>query len=478
MKPLPSFMAPPARGLLTPDNLHDYQRFAINHQCSKPHTNLWLDMGLGKTIITLTSIAHLQARGWLGPVLVVAPLTVVETVWQQQAQEWEHTRHLRFSRITGDQNRRTTQLLKTQADIYLINYENLMWLKNTLQHYFMRRGKAPPFNGVVWDEISKMKNSVAKRVNSVLAWLPYTKWRTGLTGTPSGNGYEDLHGQYLVLDQGARLGTSLPAYRNRWFRSAGDYRRVLQPGADQQIHALIQDITIEMSEEQYLQLPPMVVNDIWIDLPGGLRTQYQKLEDDMYFELENGLAVEVFNAAAKTNKCLQFSNGAVYLEPGEPEFEVVHDYKLEALDRILDESPGQPVLVGYAYTSDAERIMERYKSLRPVNLTKSKDKAADIQRWIKGDIRLMVGHPASMGHGVDGLQKRGNIAVWFGPNWSLELYKQFNARLRRQGQGRPVVCHRILTRDTLDEAVIDALASKDTTERGLRSAIRKYRTGR
>ena len=198
----------------------------------------------------------------------------------------------------------------------------------------------------------------------------------------------------------------------------------------------------------------------------------------MFFELENGDQKEVFNAAAKTNTCLQFANGAYYLQPGEPEFNHIHDLKLDALDRVLDESPGQPILCGYAFKSDAIRIMERFKGLSPINLTAAKDKHQAILAWKAGEIRLMIGHPASMGHGVDGLQEKGNIAVWFGPNWSLELYKQFNARLRRQGQGRPVICHRILCRDTLDIAVVDARANKDTTEQGLRSAIRNYRRDR
>ncbi len=473
---MPAFLRQPT-GLLTEADLHHYQRTAIQHQCTVPFTNLWLDMGLGKTIVTLTSIATLQRKGFLGSVLVVAPLTVVETVWEQQAREWDHTRHLKFRKLTGSQGNRLSQLMAGKPDIYLINYDNLQWLGNTLHQYFIGRGKPPPFNGVVWDEISKMKRSTTKRVRSARRWLPYMKWRTGLTGTPAGNGYMDLHGQYLVLDGGTRLGTSITAYRDRWFYKEG-YRYHLFNDSEEKIHDLIADITIEMSEQEYRRLPPMITNNVYVYLQGSLRKQYDDLEQQMFVELDSGFEKEVFNAAAKTNSCLQFANGAVYREPGALDWEHVHDLKLEALSRVIDESPGQPLLVGYAYKSDAERIMKRFKDLHPVNLTDTKDKLKAIEDWKAGNIQLMLGHPASMGHGVDGLQRRGHIAVWFGPNWSLELYKQFNARLRRQGQGEPVVCHRILAKDTLDEAVIDAIAAKNTTEQGLRSAIRSYRNRR
>jgi SNF2 family DNA or RNA helicase len=463
--------------MLTPDLLHGYQQKAVNFQCTHPHSMLWLDMGLGKTVITLTSLAHLIRTQFLKGVIIVAPIRVIRLVWRQEAVKWEHTKHLRFSMITGTKDQRTRALLRP-ADVYMINYENLGWLSETLQTYFVKKERPMPFNGIIWDEISKMKNSATNRVKAFRKIADKFDWATGLTGTPASNGYKDLHGQFLVVDRGERLGTSKTAFRTRFYKKAGPYKEVPYEDTEDTIKKLIGDITLEMSAEDYNPLPDLMVNNIEIEMPDDLRTKYDKMEKEFFLVLDSGKEVEAFNQASLTNKCLQFSNGAMYPVAGMPLWEPVHDLKLDALEDIIDEAQGSPILCAYAYRSDAARIMKKFEHLDPINLTECKSEASltnAMHRWKTGDCQLMIGHPASMGHGIDGLQKNGHILVWYGLNWSLDLYEQFNARVRRQGQGVPVICHRIMCKDTLDQAQGMALDDKATTQAGLRNAVKQYR---
>jgi SNF2 family DNA or RNA helicase len=463
--------------MLTPDLLHGYQQKAVNFQCTHPHSMLWLDMGLGKTVITLTSLAHLIRTQFLKGVIIVAPIRVIRLVWRQEAVKWEHTKHLRFSMITGTKDQRTRALLRP-ADVYMINYENLGWLSETLQTYFVKKDRPMPFNGIIWDEISKMKNSATNRVKAFRKIADKFDWTTGLTGTPASNGYKDLHGQFLVVDRGERLGTSKTQFKTRFYRKVGPYKELPYDDTEDTIKKLIGDITLEMSAEDYNPLPDLMINDIEIEMPDDLRTRYEKMEKEFFLVLDSGKEVEAFNQASLTNKCLQFSNGAMYPVAGMPLWEPVHDLKLQALEDIIDEANGSPILCAYAYRSDAARIMEKFKHLDPINLTECKSEASltnAMHRWKTGDCQLMIGHPASMGHGIDGLQKNGHILVWYGLNWSLDLYEQFNARVRRQGQGVPVICHRIMCQATLDQAQALALDDKATTQAGLRNAVKQYR---
>lgn len=463
--------------LLTPDLLHEYQKKAVNFQCTNPNTMLWLDMGLGKTVVTLTTVAHLIRTSFLKGVLIVAPIRVIRLVWRQEAVKWEHTKHLRFSVVAGTRDQRTRALLRP-ADVYMINYENLKWMAETLNTYFIKKNKPLPFNGLIWDEISKMKNSATDRVKSIKGVLPHFDWTTGLTGTPASNGYKDLHGQFLVIDKGQRLGTSKTAFKTRFYRKVGPYKEMPYEDTETTIKQLIGDITLEMSAADYNPLPDLIVNDLEIDMPEDLRARYELMEREFFLTLDSGAHVEMFNQASLTNKCLQFSNGAMYPVAGMPLWEAVHDFKLDALEDIIDEAQGSPILCAYAYRSDAERIMKRFEKLRPINLTQCKSESSlnnAMHRWKTGDCQLMIGHPASMGHGIDGLQKNGHIMVWYGLNWSLDLYEQFNARIRRQGQGAPVMCHRILMKDTLDKAQALALDEKAQTQSGLRNAVKQYR---
>lgn len=461
--------------MLTPSDFHKYQEEAYLHILNHNASMLWLSMGLGKTVVTLTAIRTLQKMSQVKAVLVVAPLRVCKTVWRQEARKWSHLTDLRFSFILGDQSQRQQALLR-QADIYLINYENIPWLTEQIEHYWLARGRYAPFDMIVWDEVSKMKNATSKRTASIARILPFFNRRVGLTGTPASNGLKDLHGQFLVVDNGARLGMDKGAFMAMYFHT-NPYSRRLEPFNDTEarLKHKIGDITMQV-DGSAVDRPPFSLNDIYVQLPPGQQEQYRLLEEEMFLELETGEEVEVFNAAAKTNKCLQFANGAVYTDPETMDWAPVHDAKLDALEEIVEETGDEPLLVAYSYRSDVARIKSRYPDA--VNLTEAKgDLEEVVDLWNRGGIKMLIGHPASVGHGLN-LQKGGHNLVWYGLPWSLDLYEQFNARVYRQGQKAPVICHRILTQDTLDEGVRDSLVDKATAQDGIRDAIRKYRATR
>jgi SNF2 family DNA or RNA helicase len=489
-------MTPP---LLTPQHLHAYQREAVLHQLYNDDSMLWLQMGLGKTPITLTTIVDRMRAGQVQKVLVFGPLRVIQAVWAREARKWAHTKHLRFSVVHGHKDKRLRALF-TDADIFLINYENMNWLAQTLDHYYLAQEKPLPFQMVVYDEVSKLKNSTSLRIAGgnrdrkdkrgevykikVTGWrklIPHFKYRTGLTGTPASNGYLDLHGQYLAVDGGKRLGEYVTHYKDSYF--ASDYMGwTYSPTAigKQWIEHQIFDITKKMDTKDYLDLPESKVVNLMVDLPEKARKAYNEVEANMFTRLDSGSEVEVFAKNSISNKCLQFCNGSPYLSSESKEYEAVHDAKLDALDDVLEEAAGSPVLCSYTFKSDAERIMKRFKKkYNPVNLTAtpSTDTEEVINMWNNGQVRLMIGHPASMGHGVDGLQESGSIIVWFGLNWSLELYDQMIGRLDRQGQKNSVSIIRILCRDTVDLAVADALIRKADDQDGLKAALQRYRDG-
>lgn len=449
------------------------------------------------TPITLTSIVDRMRMGSVQKVLIFGPLRVVQAVWSREAKKWEHTRHLRFSVMHGSKEKRLRALF-ANADVYLTNYENMNWLAETLDHYYLSQGKPLPFQMVVYDEISKLKNSTSLRMAGgsrdrkdrygevhkikVTGWrkiIPHVPIRTGLTGTPASNGYLDLHGQYLAVDGGQRLGAFITHYKNDFFES--DYMGWSYTPTEmgkQRIEELISDITKKMDAKDYLDMPAVKVTNLMVDMPEKARKWYQEVEKEMFTQLESGREIEVFSRSSVSNKCLQFCNGSPYF-PDSTEFEAVHDAKLDALEDVLEEAGGSPVLCSYTFKSDAARIMKRFKKYKPVNLTAvaSKDTEKVINNWNSGRIKLLIGHPASMGHGIDGLQESGSTVVWFGLNWSLELYEQMNGRIDRQGQTRPVSVIRILCRDTIDLAVADALERKTDDQEGLKSALQRYRDG-
>jgi SNF2 family DNA or RNA helicase len=484
--------------MLIPSQLYNYQKKAILHQLYNPLSMLWIGCGLGKTIITLSTIEHRMRAGQVQKTLIFGPLRVIYNVWEREARKWMHTQNLTFSIIHGPAKKRLRNLF-ANVDIYLCNYENMAWLSNQLDHYYISQDKPLPFQQIIYDEITRVKNSNSVRVGGgwkyynkgqphetrerLIGWrkiIPHFQYRSGLTGTPAANSYIDLHGQYLCIDNGNRLAPYITHYRDSYFTQAYDgfTYRPTEVGK-YWIEHKISDITIKMDAEDYMELPPLKTNDIYINLPDKATKHYKEVEKEMFTRLDNGTEIELFNQASVSNKCLQFANGAPYNRPGELEYTKVHDAKLEALDSIIEEAHGETILIGYNFKSDADRIMKRYRTLRPVNLTKTPVNQFNdvLKKGNAGDIKLMVGHPASLGHGVDGLQDFCKIIVWFGLNWNLELYNQLIDRIaggvRRT---EPVTMHRILAQDTIDLAVMDALNRKESDQAGLKAAIDRYRT--
>lgn len=508
------YLAATDEAKLTPDMLHQYQKQAVYHMLYHPDSMLWLQTGLGKTPITLTAIVDRMRAGQVKKTLIFGPLRVVQAVWAREARKWTHTRHLRFSVMHGTLEKRRRALF-ADADVYLCNYEGMNWLAEELVHYYLSQGKPLPFDMVVYDEVTKVKSSTSKRVaggkrdvedrwgvtttRKITGWraiLDHFSYRVGLTGSPASNGYLDLHGQFLVVDGGARLGPYVTHFKDSYFSSDySGWKYTPTERGKELIEGKIADITIKMDAKEHLpDMPDCITRDIWVPLPPKARKIYDEMEDKMFTALDSGTEVEVFNKASVSGKCLQIANGSVYhggamAQLGEHEeehtaarlsksaWEKVHDAKLDALSDIIEEAGGRPVLCAYAFKPDAERIMERFKALKPVNMTAapSSQTEALINKWNSGGIKLMIGHPASMGHGIDGLQDSGSIVVWFGPNWSYELYTQLCARIDRQGQTRPVSIIRILAEDTVDLVAIDSLVRKRDDEEGLKDSLRRYR---
>lgn len=484
--------------MLNRDNLHDYQKECVTHINENPDSMLWLQMGLGKTISSLTALIDRMGRGEVKKTLIFGPLRVIQSVWAKECLNWEHTKHLRCSVMHGNKKKRLTRLFR-EADIYLINYEAMNWLADQLHHYYISQGKPIPFEMVIYDEVSWLKNSTTKRMDGgkrevkdkngdvtvikSIGWrkiIPHFKYRIGLTGTPASNGYLDLHGQFLAVDNGERLGEYITQYKDRYFKPDHmGWSHELPDQNREEIEQRISDITIKMNAKDYLDLPEVSYVNMMVELDDKAQEIYNGVQEELFAVLDSGEEVELFSKQAVSTKCLQICNGSVYYNE-KREYELVHSAKLDALEEILEEANGQPVLCSYTFKSDAEQIMKRFnKKYKPVNLTAtpSKDTQKVIDNWNQGKVKLLVGHPKSMGHGIDGLQKSGSILVWFGLNWSLELYEQMNGRLNRQGQDKPVSIIRILAENTIDMAVLDAIINKEDTQEGLKRALDRYRKG-
>ncbi|MGX7196745.1 SNF2-related protein [Enterococcus olivae] len=441
--------------------LHEYQEYSKDFILDHPYCALLLDMGLGKTLSSLTAIEELiNVFGDVENVLVIAPLSVAEKTWSDEIAKWDHLQHLTFSKVLGSQKQRLAALSK-KADVYLINRENVEWLVN----HYQRRW---PFQTVIIDELSSFKSSSAKRFKALRKVRPTMKRVIGLTGTPSPNSLMDLWPQIYLLDQGERLCKTITQYRNKYFvpdQQNGHivYSWRLRPGAEEAIYKKISDICVSMKAKDYLQLPPRTNNIVSVELDEKDRRKYKELEREYVLEMKDADVV-ASNAATLSNKLLQLSNGAIYDEFGN-EWEI-HEKKLEALGRIIDEAQGQPVLVFYQYRHDLDRIQATFKQAKKLDVA-----AGDIDAWNKGKIPVLLAHPQSAGHGLN-LQAGGHIIVWFGLTWSLEYYQQANARLDRQGQKEPVIVHHLVTTDTIDEQVIKALENKEVGQEALMAAVK------
>lgn len=441
---------------------HDYQEHAIKKILDLPAVGLLLDMGMGKTICALTAVLDLL-HNWfdVAKVLVIAPKRVAEDTWSRETQKWEHTRHLKTAKALGTAKQRKAAL-ESQADIYVINRENVEWLVN---HY----GKDWPFDMVIIDELSSFKSSKAKRFRALRKVRPFIKRIIGLTGTPAPNGLIDLWPQLYLLDQGERLGKTVTGYRDQYFEPGRrDPRRGIvfewkpKAGVEEAIYEKISDICISMQAKDYLQLPERVNNVIPVRLPAEARAKYEQLEKDLLLEFKESDVV-ADTAAVLSNKLLQMANGAVYDE--DKAVKHIHDAKLDALEDVIEAANGKPVLVYYAYRHDRDRIKAKFKNARFLDTEK------DIADWNDGKVELLLAHPASAGHGLN-LQTGGHIIVWFGLTWSLELYQQGNARLDRQGQQYSVVVHHLVAEGTIDEDVMKAIEGKAVGQDALLEAVK------
>jgi SNF2 family DNA or RNA helicase len=438
---------------------HEYQTYSTNFILEHPISAIFLDCGLGKTVITLTAINELiYDRFEVSKVLVIAPLRVAANSWPSEFAKWDHLKNLSYSVVLGTEAERKAALQK-KADVYIINRDNVQWLVE-------KSGIPFDFDMCVIDELSSFKSHTSKRFRSLLKVRSKFRRIVGLTGTPSSNGLMDLWAEFRVLDMGQRLGRYIGQYRRAFFVPDKRNAQIIfsykpLPGAEDAIYKRISDITISMKSGDYLKMPKLVINEVPVYLSPSEQEQYDKLREEMVIDLK-GKEIDAANAAALSGKLLQMANGAIYDENKEPI--LIHNRKLDALEDLIEGANGKPVLVAYWYQHDLLRIKERF-DVREIKTTK------DINDWNAGKIPVAVIHPASAGHGLN-LQAGGSTLIWFGLTWSLELYQQTNARLWRQGQTSTVVIHHIITKGTIDENVMAALRKKEKTQDGLIDAVK------
>ena len=427
---------------------HGYQKKATERILQQKRVGLFLDMGLGKTVITLTAIKELIEDFAIWKVLVIAPKRVAEDTWSREHEKWDHLSGLRISKVLGTPAQRM-KALKAEADIYLIGSDNVKWLVELM-------GKSWPFDMVVIDELSSFKNPSAQRFKALRKVIPASDRVVGLTGTPSPNGLMDLWAEIYLLDRGERLGTTISAYREKYFRAGARngyivYKWEPYSYSQKEIERKISDIGMSMMD-----------NEIKIRLSPKEMKQYDQMEREQLLRID-GEAVVALNAAAVMNKLLQMANGSVYADGGDAV--KIHEKKLDALEEIID-TTGEPVLVFYSFRHDLEAIKKRIPDAREL------ESSEDIARWNQGEIPVLLCHPASVGYGLN-LQDGGHVIVWYGLTWSLELYQQANARLYRQGQQKAVIIHHLIAEGTVDEQVMRALQHKDTSQSALLAALKE-----
>ena len=441
---------------------HEYQKYTIEYIKQNPISAILLDMGLGKTVISLTAINDLMYDSFeVHKVLIIAPLRVARFSWGAEIRKWEHLKNLRYSIVVGTEKERRAAL-QQKADIYIINRENLPWLiENTYFDYDM----------VVVDELSSFKNHQAKRFKALMKVRPQVKRIVGLTGTPSSNGLMDLFAEFKLLDMGQRLGRFIGQYRTAYFQpdkmnGMVVYSYKTLPGAEEKIYEKISDITISMRATDHLQMPELISSQYEVELSAAERIKYELLKKDLVLPIGDD-EITAANAAALSGKLCQLANGAIYDDDNKAVR--IHDRKLDALEDIIESMNGRPLLVAYWFKHDFDRIAERLSELK-VPFSKL-DTDESIEKWNSGEIPVALIHPASAGHGLN-LQSGGSTLVWFGITWSLELYQQTVARLWRQGQKHTVVIQHIITKNTIDENIMTALEKKEHTQTALIEAVK------
>lgn len=442
--------------MLTLDNMHDYQNRAVQFIKDEKRCALFLDLGLGKTVSSLTAASDLLDGLAVNKVLVIAPLRVANSVWAQECENWNHLSHLRVSVCTGAEKKRIASL-QSNADIYTINRENITWL---VQHY----GKKWPFDCVIIDESSSFKNASSKRFKSLKKVAPLTSHMILLTGTPSPNGLLDLWPQIHLVDFGERLGRTMTSYKQRFFETDFmGYKFTPKEGSEKKIQNLISDKCLSMSAADYLQMPDRIDIIERVNLSPSILKQYQDFERSLFAEID-GEEIEALSAASLANKLLQYCNGANYTDD-KGNWVEIHNAKIDALKEIVSDNENENILLAYNYKTDLERLQKAF----PDAVVLDKDQST-IDRWNKGEIKMLLAHPASAGHGLN-LQKGGSMLIWFGLNWSLELYQQFNGRLHRQGQDKPVRVVHLVVDGCMDERVMSVLSDKDAVQSDLLKSL-------
>lgn len=446
-------------------NPHDYQKYAIQFIKKNPIAALLLDMGLGKTIITLTAIHDLMFDSFeVQKVLIIAPLRVARDTWSAEIEKWEHLKHLTYSVAVGTVEERISAL-KQKADIYIINRENIQWLVE-------ESGIPFDYQMIVIDELSSFKNHQTKRFKALMKVRPKAKRIVGLTGTPSSNGLMDLYAEFRLLDMGERLGRFIGQFRNTYFQPDKRNGMIVYsykplPYAEDAIYEKISDIMISMRATDHLNMPELIMSEHCVEMSAEEKEKYMELKKELILELPDS-EITAANAASLSNKLSQMANGAIYDDSKQTV--QIHDRKLDALEDIIEAANGKPVLVAYWFKHDLERIKERLHKLHIPFSTM--DKSDSIRKWNNGELPVALIHPASAGHGLN-LQSGGSCLVWFGLTWSLELYQQTNARLWRQGQkSATVVIQHIITKGTVDERIMKALQDKDETQTALMEAVK------
>ncbi len=448
--------------MLNESNLHQYQTHCIDHVINNPYSALLIDMGLGKTVSTLTAINRLIYEELeIDRVLVIAPKRVAESVWSCEIDKWEHLRHLKIVKITGTEKQRK-EALRQKADIHIISRDNVAWLCG------LYGGSMLPFDVLVIDESSSFKNPASMRFKALKKVQAYFKRVVILTGTPAPNGLIDLWAQIWLLDRGQRLGQTITFYRDNYFRkSYNGFSYDPQEDSEQRIHNKLKDICISMKSEDYLELPERIDTYIDVELTPALKKQYEDFERENVLKMfgDGETEITAMNAAALSNKLLQFAGGAIYDE--DKNVHEIHDLKLDATEQFIEEANGKPVLIFYSYKHEFDRLMTRLKKYKPVKMQTPQHE----KDWNAGKIQVMLLHAASGGHGLN-LQEGNTTMLWFSLNWSLELYMQANKRLHRQGRKYPVIIGHLIARGTEDENVVKRLDGKQNTQEALMASVK------
>lgn len=443
--------------MLNRSDLHHYQEHAVEFIKEQKKCALFLDMGLGKTSATLTAIKDLLDEGKIKRALVVAPLRVANGVWEREINKWSHLKNITIAIGTGGQKYRK-QAVESNAQIVVINRDVISSL---VSEYFRKW----PFDMIVIDESSSFKSNSTQRFKGIKKVTKLSPYIVMLTGTPSPNSLADLWSQFYLIDEGQRLGRTKGSFYDAYFtQDYMGYSYSLNPGADEKIHKKIKDVTLRMDAKDYLELPPRINLDVKIQISPAIKKMYKEFEKEFVLTISDDKQVDVINSAVLANKLLQICNGAIYHD--ENQYHILHDEKIDALKSILEDNPNETFLVAYNYRSDLERILKAF----PEAVVMDKGGKV-IEDWNNGKIRMLLAHPASAGHGLN-LQDGGNNIIWFGLNWSLELYQQFNARLDRQGQTKSVIITHLITEGCMDEKVMKALDLKHNTQKALLDYLR------